>query len=126
MAYAKPVASFADIEDGFIERVHAVVWCTAATVDTRNRPRSRVWHPIWEGKTGRIATNRNALKTKHLARNPYLSLSYLGYRDVWNPVYVDCRAEWDDTRRRANAWRGRCMCVRRNRSATTRPGSGAL
>jgi hypothetical protein len=77
MAYAKPVASFADIEDGFIERVHAVVWCTAATVDTRNRPRSRVWHPIWEGKTGRIATNRNALKTKHLARNPYLSLSYL-------------------------------------------------
>jgi hypothetical protein len=25
MAYAKPVASFADIEDEYIERVHAVV-----------------------------------------------------------------------------------------------------
>ena len=87
----------ADIEDEFIERVHAVVWCAAATVDTRNRPRPRVWHPIWEGKTGRIATNRNTRKTKHLARNPYLSLSYLDHRDVWNPVYVDCRAELDDT-----------------------------
>ncbi len=85
MAYAKPVASFADIEDEFIERVHAVVWCTAATVDTRNRPRSRVWHPIWEGKTGRIATNRNTLKTKHLARNPYLSLSCLDHKDIRRP-----------------------------------------
>ena len=97
MPYARPVDSFDDINDEFVERVHALAWCTAATVDTHNRPRSRVWHPIWEGKTGRIATNRNTLKTKHLARNPYLSLSYLDHRDVWNPVYVDCRAEWDDT-----------------------------
>ncbi len=97
MAYAKPVASFADIEDEFLQRIHTLVLCTAATVDAHNRPRSRVWHPIWEGKTGRIATNRNTLKTRHLARNPYLSLSYLDYRDPWKPVYVGCRAEWDDT-----------------------------
>jgi uncharacterized pyridoxamine 5'-phosphate oxidase family protein len=97
MPYAKPVASFDDIEEEFTQRVRALVLCTAATVDTRDRPRSRVWHPIWEGKTGRIATNRDTLKTRHLSRNPYLSLSYLDHADPWRPVYVDCRAEWDDT-----------------------------
>ncbi len=37
MPYAKPVASFAEIEDEFIGRVHSLVWCTAATVDTRDQ-----------------------------------------------------------------------------------------
>lgn len=97
MPYAEPVTSFADMEDEFLERVHGIVRCTAATVDTKGRPRSRIWHPIWEGKTGRIATNRNTLKTRHLARNPYLSLCYLDQGDPWRPVYVDCRVEWDDT-----------------------------
>jgi hypothetical protein len=97
MTYVKPVPTFADIESEFMERVPTLVRCTAATVDTRGRPRSRVWHPIWENNTGRIATNRNTLKTRHLARNPYLLLSYLEHKDPWRPVYVDCRAEWDDT-----------------------------
>jgi uncharacterized pyridoxamine 5'-phosphate oxidase family protein len=97
MPYARPVDSFDDIKDEFVGRVHAVVRCTAATVDARDRPRSRVWHPIWEGNTGRLATNRNTLKTRHLARNPYLSLSYFDHEDPWRPVYVDCSAEWDDT-----------------------------
>ena len=70
MPYAEPVTSFADMEDEFLERVHGIVWRTAATVDTKGRPRSRIWHPIWEGRTERIATNRNTLKTRHLARNP--------------------------------------------------------
>jgi uncharacterized pyridoxamine 5'-phosphate oxidase family protein len=97
MPYARPVPAFADVEDEFLERVHGIVRCTAATVDTRGRPRSRIWHPIWEGETGRIATNRSTLKTRHLASNPYLSLSYFDPRDPWRPAYVDCRAAWDDT-----------------------------
>jgi len=73
------------MEDEFLERVHGIVQCTAATVDTKGRPRSRIWHPIWEGKTGRIANNRTTLKTRHLARNPYLSLCYLDQGDPWRP-----------------------------------------
>ena len=86
MPYARPVPAFADVEDEFLERVHGIVRCTAATVDTRGRPRSRVWDPIWEGETGRIATNRSTLKTRHLAGNPYLSLSYFDPRDPWRPA----------------------------------------
>ena len=44
---------------------------------------------------GWIATGRHTLKTKHLARNPYVSLSY------WDPqhqqIYADCRADWEDS-----------------------------
>ena len=96
MPYTVPVASFADVEEELLERVRRVVWCRAATVDTRGRPRSRAWHPIWEGKIGRIASMRHTLRTGPLDRNPYVSLSYLG-DDVWKPVYIDCRADWDDT-----------------------------
>jgi hypothetical protein len=88
------VTSFADIEAAFLARVHTMVWCNMATLDRRNRLRSRVMHPIWEGTVGRIATYPQTLKTKHLAHHPYVSLAYIA--DPVKPVYVDCRAEWDD------------------------------
>ncbi len=85
---------FADIEEEFLERIAKTVWCTMATVDRKGRPRSRIIHPIWEGSTGWILTGRNTLKTKHLERTPYVSLTY------WDPghkqVYADCEARWDD------------------------------
>lgn len=88
------ISSFDDIKDEFMERVRAIVWCLVATVDGRGRPRTRVLHPIWEGTTGWIATNRHSLKEKHLARNPNVSLGY------WDReaglAYVDAVAEWDD------------------------------
>jgi hypothetical protein len=88
------VGSFAEIEDEFLKRVARIVWCTAATVDRKGRPRTRILHPIWEGSTGWIATGRHSLKEKHLAGNPYMSLTY------WDPqhqqLYIECRAEWDD------------------------------
>jgi len=43
------ISSFSAIETEFIDRVHRVVWCNLATIDTLNRPRSRLLHPIWEG-----------------------------------------------------------------------------
>jgi len=89
------VSNFGDIETTFLERVHSVVWCTMATVDTQGRPRSRIIHPIWEGQVGWVTTRRTGFKGKHLALHPYVSLAYSA--DIAKPVYVDCRAEWDDT-----------------------------
>jgi general stress protein 26 len=86
------VTTFAEIETEFIARVHTMVWCSVATVDQQQRPRSRILHPIWEGATGWIATNRQSHKARHLAHNPYVSLAYT--TNVMQPVYADCRAEW--------------------------------
>jgi hypothetical protein len=96
-------ASFTDIEALFIERVHTLVWCNAATISTRNRPRSRIWHPIWEGSAGWLLTWRNTLKTRHLEHNPYVSLAYIA--DIARPVYVDCSALWkDDLEDKQHVW----------------------
>ena len=88
------VASFSDIEEEFNARVSRVVWCTVATVDRQGRPRTRILHPIWEGSMGWIATGRHSLKEKHLAANPYVSLSY--WDQEHQQVYVDAKAEWQD------------------------------
>jgi general stress protein 26 len=88
------VKSFSDIAEEFEKRVWRMVWCTAATVDRKGRPRSRILHPIWEGSTGWIATGRQSLKAKHLAAVPYISLTY------WTPehqqVYAECATAWED------------------------------
>jgi len=88
------VASFNDLEEEFNARVSRIVWCTVATVDRQGRPRTRILHPIWEGPTGWIATGRHSLKEKHLAANPYLSVSY--WDQEHQQVYVDAKAEWQD------------------------------
>ena len=48
------------VAPAFVTMAHSIVWCTAASVDAKGRPRSRVLHPYWEwdGKelTGWIAT----------------------------------------------------------------------
>jgi general stress protein 26 len=97
------ISSFSDIESEFIERVHSIVWCSAATVDTKNRVRSRILHTIWEGSTGWAATRPDSLKARHLAHNPYVSLAYVA--DVYKPVYADCTAEWiDDMSTKQRIW----------------------
>ena len=88
------VTSFRDIEPDFSARVRQIVWCNVATVDEKGRPRSRVLHPLWEGATGWILTFRHSLKEKHLARSPYLSLSYANAE--LEQVYAECKSEWED------------------------------
>lgn len=88
------VSNFGDIEEEFIRRVHAMVWCNMATVDGKQRPRLRIVHPIWEGQRGWIGTHRTSYKQQHLLANPYVSLAYI--TDAMNPVYADCRAEWNE------------------------------
>jgi hypothetical protein len=77
--------SFAEIETEFIRRVHTMVWCSMATMDTRNRLRSRILHPIWEVAVGWASARPHSLKAKHLAHNPYVSLAYIA--DIAKPVY---------------------------------------
>ncbi len=89
------LVQFSELEQEFIQRAHTMVWCNVTTIDTRNRPRSRVLHPIWEGSIGWIATGRNTLKTKHLAHNLFVSLAYIA--DPLRPVYAECQAAWDDS-----------------------------
>jgi general stress protein 26 len=97
------VTAFSEIEKEFIERVHQMVWCNVATLDTRSRLRSRLMHPIWEGARGWIGSRRHTLKARHLAHNPYVSLAYIA--DVARPVYVDCIAEWkDDLASKQHVW----------------------
>lgn len=97
------ILRFADIEKEFLDRVGRIVWCTVATMDTKGRPYARILHPVWEGSTGWIATGRQTLKTKHLAKNPYVALSY------WDPQHdtavVQARAEWcDDAATKSRIW----------------------
>jgi hypothetical protein len=102
VAVAK-ISDFDGIADEFRRRAHAATWCSVATVDSRGRPRSRVLHPIWEGRTGWIGTRRSSFKARHLALNPHVSLTYMA--DLERPVYVDCVAEWaDDRADREHAW----------------------
>jgi general stress protein 26 len=97
------VASFADIEAEFNARVSRIVWCTVATVDRQGMPRTRILHPIWEGSTGWIATGRDSHKAKHLAANPYVSLSY--WDQEHQQIYVDAKAEWvDDAAEKKRLW----------------------
>lgn len=86
------VTHFSDIEAEFIQRVHTMICCSGATIDSKQRPRSRVLHPIWEGATGWILTHPHSHKARHLARNPYISLAYVA--NVHQPVYIDGRIEW--------------------------------
>lgn len=65
-----------------------------ATLDTNNRLRSRIVHPIWEGAVGWASARPHSLKARHIAHNPYVSLAYIS--DIARPVYVDCKAEWED------------------------------
>lgn len=87
------VSSFSEIEKEFIDRVHTMVWCSMATLDTRNRLRSRIVHPIWENSSGWASARADSLKARHIAHNPHVSLAYIA--DISRPVYVDCKAEWE-------------------------------
>ncbi len=88
------VSSFGEIEVAFMERLQRMVWCNVATVDRRDRPRSCIVHPLWEGNIGWITTRRNMHKARHLAHNPFVSLAYVA--DVARPVYVDCKKVFMD------------------------------
>ena len=81
----------AAIAPAFVEMAHRIVWCSAATVDTRGRPRSRILHPIWQWDgvrlVGWIGTGPTPTKRAHLAASPYISTNY------WEPSHDTCVAD---------------------------------
>jgi uncharacterized pyridoxamine 5'-phosphate oxidase family protein len=86
------VKQFDDIQTEFMDRAQQAVYCNVATVDLKNRPRSRVMHVVWEGPVGWVITWPESHKAKHLATNPYVSLTYMN--NPMKPVYVECVARW--------------------------------
>jgi hypothetical protein len=96
-----------EIAPKFVELAHRIVWCSAASVDTKGRPFTRILHPLWQwdgtGLVGWIATAPTPIKRSHLRRSPNLSLSY------WTPSHdttqVECRASWAfDDATRTQVW----------------------
>ena len=95
--------NFGEIAPAFFERVNAMVWCSAATVDAKGRPRARVLHPIWEGSTAWISADPASPKGRDLEGTPYMSLAYVS--DPFNPAYAECNAEWiTNTAIRRHVW----------------------
>ena len=101
------VADLARVAPAFVEMAHRIVWASAATVDGRGRPRSRILHPLWEWDgdrlTGWIATGPTKAKKADLDRSPHLSVSY------WAPSHdtctADCDVEWHfDVETRRDLW----------------------
>lgn len=97
------VAAFSDIEQEFKTRVSTIVWCLMTTVDRKDRPRNRIIHPVWEGSTALVLTGPQSFKSKHLARNPHVSLGY--WSAEHGLVVADCRAEWESrAAEKARVW----------------------
>ena len=113
------------VQSAFVTVAHRIVWCTVATVDRRNRPRSRVLHPYWERDgdtlTGWITTRPTPLKLAHVDHSPYASCSYW---DATHDVAVaECHAEWvADVAVKEHAWE--LFRKAGGRSATTPTRSG--
>ena len=93
------------VAPAFVEMAHRIVWCSAATVDAKGRPRSRVLHPIWEWNgsqlVGWVGTGPTPTKRTHLEASPFVSINY------WSPsqdtCVAECKATWgfdDETRSR--------------------------
>ena len=91
------IADFSEIEEKFLDYVNNYVYCNLATVDSQNRPRSRIMHPVWERSTGWVISWHKTLKFKHIANNPHVSLAYFCH-DFNHPVYVECKAEHETDR----------------------------
>ena len=83
--------TLAETAPAFVEMAHSIVWCNVATVDSNNRPRSRVLHPYWEwdgeSLTGYVGTGATPTKRSHLAHSAFASLNY------WTPAQDTCVAE---------------------------------
>jgi general stress protein 26 len=92
MEPAQEVSRFEEIEAEFMRRIQQAVYCSMVTVDRKNRPRSRMMHPIWDGPLGWVITWPKSHKAVHLAHNPAVSLTYS--QDPYKPVYIDCTAAW--------------------------------
>lgn len=99
--------TLAETAPAFVEMAHQIVWCSAATVDTKGRPRSRILHPIWQWDgaqlVGWVATVPSPTKQAHLKGNPYMSFNY--WAPNHNTCVADCAVAWGlDEETRTMVW----------------------
>src|SRR3954451_11565903 len=89
------MTDLATVAPAFVSMAHRIVWATVATVDSRDRPRTRILHPIWEWDggdlVGWVATGPTPVKRAHLAAHPVASVNY------WTPTHDTCSADVDVT-----------------------------
>jgi general stress protein 26 len=88
------VRAFEAIAAELKRRTERTVWCTMATVDAKRRLRSRIVHPLWEGRGLWLLTERQSPKARDLDGNPSTSLTYIDNAE--EQVHVDCRTSWED------------------------------
>lgn len=96
------------VAPAFVDMAHQIVWASVATIDRRDRPRSRVLHPIWQWDgstlTGWVATGPTPLKRAHLERSPHVSVNY--WTQSQDTCVAECRSEWCfDLPTRERIWR---------------------
>lgn len=87
---------FGELHDDFVRLTTEIGWCGVATVDGKDRPRTRMLKVTWEIADGRpvgwVSTRRTPVKTAHLARVPYVSCGY--WTAAQDAVFADCQAIW--------------------------------
>lgn len=85
------MSSLDEVGPAFLKMAHEIVWASAATVDRKGRPRSRVLHPIWQWDgsklVGWVGTGPTPTKRAHLEQSPHVSINY------WAPSQDTCTAE---------------------------------
>ena len=90
------MSEYRSTAEAFLTMAHEIVWCSVATVDEGNRPRSRVLHPIWEWAgdelVGWIATGPTPVKLAHIAHSPHVSLNY--WASNHDTCIAECSVEW--------------------------------
>lgn len=90
--------SLSELSEDVLRLAAEIGWCTMATVDRRDRPRSRVMHVNWQVDKGRLlgwaATGRTPIKMDHLTHNPHVSCAY--WSDSHAATFIDCTAAWTE------------------------------
>lgn len=92
------MADLATVAPAFVDMAHRIVWASVATVDAGGAPTSRILHPLWIWENnelvGWIATANAAVKGRHLAANPMVSVSY--WAQNHDTCVAECRATFTD------------------------------
>jgi len=101
------VQELREVAPAFVHMAHTIVWCTAASVDAKGRPRSRILHPLWQwdGETlsGWIATSPTRTKREHISNSPFLSCTY--WTDTHDTCTAECEVDWRvDNATRISVW----------------------
>jgi hypothetical protein len=71
------------VAPAFVEMAHRIVWCSAATVDVKGRPRSRILHPFWQWDGARLVGWIGTSPTPLIGSGPLGEIT-LREEPLWN------------------------------------------